>query len=406
MTPTFVFCLPTSILRTSNFPQTFFLNPYTFYKLTIKFKATNQPIMKLKYFTFCCVIGFLIFSCGTSEDRTFPKRENISESVYASGLIKALYQYQAFANANGTVQEIFVQEGDTVKKGTPILSIYNESARLNRESAELNRAYADRQANQTRLKDLEISIAFSRTKYQNDSLLFERQKRLRDQGIGSAVDLEQRQLAFDNSKTSYEASKLRYLDLKREIEYNERSASKNLSISRALESDLVLKSEVDGRVYALLREKGEMVNAQTPLAVLGSAREFILEMQVDEYDIVKVQRGQKILVSMDSYRGEVFEAIVIKINPLMDEQSKSFTVEGVFINEPTVLYPNLTLEANIVIEAKENALTLPRSYILNEKYVITSDNDTIAVQLGLKDYQKAEIISGIDEKTEVIKPGK
>lgn len=362
--------------------------------------------MKLKYFTFFYAIGFLFFSCGTSDDRTFPKRENISESVYASGLIRARYQYQAFANANGTVQEIFVQEGDTVKKGTPILSIFNESARLNRESAELNRAYADRQANQTRLKDLEISIAYSKTKYQNDSLLFERQKRLKDQGIGTAVDLEQRQLAFDNSRTSYEASKLRYLDLKREIDYNERSASKNLSISRALESDLVLKSEVDGRLYALLREKGEMVNAQTPLAVLGSDREFILEMQVDEYDIVKVQRGQKILVSMDSYRGEVFEAMVTKINPLMNEQSKSFMVEGVFITEPPVLYPNLTLEANIIIQSKENALILPRSYILNEKYVITADNDTIAVQLGLKDYQKAEIISGIDEKTEVIKPGK
>lgn len=362
--------------------------------------------MKLNYITCCCAIGFLFFSCDTSNERTFPHKENISESVYASGLIKARFQYQAFANANGIIQEIFVQEGDTVKIGTPILSVFNESARLNRESAELNRAYADRQANQTRLRDLEMSIEYSRTKYQNDSLLYERQKRLREQGIGTAVDLEQRQLAFENSKTSYEASKLRYLDLKREIEYNERSASKNLSISKALESDLVLKSEVDGRVYALLREKGEMVNAQTPLAVLGSDKEFILEMQVDEYDIVKVQRGQKIMVSMDSYRGEVFEAVVVKINPLMDEQSKSFTVEGVFINPPAVLYPNLTLEANIIIQSKENALILPRSFILNEKYVITSENDTIAVQLGLKDYQKAEIISGIDENTEVIKPGK
>lgn len=362
--------------------------------------------MRLNSFVLLCLILVLIFSCSPSEDRVFPQRENITESVYASGLIRARYQYQAFANANGIIQELFVEEGDTVKIGTPILAIFNESARLNRESAELNRAYADRQANQTRLRDLEMSIDYSKTKYQNDSLLLERQKRLRGQGIGTAVDLEQRQLVFDNSKTAYEGSKLRYQDLKREIDYNERSASKNLSISKALESDLVLKSEVDGKVYALLKEKGEMVNAQTPLAVIGSDREFILEMQVDEYDIVKIQRGQKILVSMDSYRGEVFEAIVTKVNPLMDERSKSFTVEGVFITEPPVLYPNLTLEANIVIQAKENALILPRPFILNEKYVITTDGDTIEVQLGLKDYQKAEIISGIDEKTEVVKPGK
>jgi HlyD family secretion protein len=360
--------------------------------------------MNFNSFPLLCLIAIMIFSCRPSEDRTFPQREKITESVYASGIIRARYQYQAFANANGIVQEIFVEEGDSVKKGTPILSIYNESARLNRESAELNRAYADRQANQTRLKDMEIGIDYSRTKYQNDSLLFVRQKRLKEQGIGTETELEQRQLAFENAKTTYESAKLRYLDLKREIDYNERSATKNLSISRALESDLVLKSEVDGRVYALLKEKGEMVNNQTALAVLGSDREYILEMQVDEYDIVKIQRGQHISVAMDSYRGEVFEAIVTKVNPLMDERSKSFTVEGVFITEPGVLYPNLTLEANIIIEAKENALVLPRSYILNEKYVITVDEDTVQVQLGLKDYQKAEVISGIDENTQLVRP--
>lgn len=360
--------------------------------------------MKLKYFTFCFALGLLFFSCGSSEEKIFPTRENISESVYASGLIKARYQYQAYANANGIVQEIFVDEGDTVEVGTPILSISNAATILNRESAELNRAYADRKANQTRLKDLEMSIEYSKTKYQNDSLLLERQKRLRDQGIGTKVELEQRQLAFDNSKTSFETSKLRYQDLKREIDYNERSASKNLAITQALESDLVLKSEVNGRAYAILKEKGEMVNAQTPLAVLGSADEYILEMQVDEYDIVKISRGQRIMISMDSYRGETFEGVVSKVNPIMDEQSKSFTVEGIFLEEPKVLYPNLTLEANIIIQSKEDVLTLPRTYIINDQYVINSNRDTIPVQLGIKDYQKAEILQGIAENTEIIKP--
>jgi len=362
--------------------------------------------MKLKYIMFCFAIGLLFFSCSSSEEKIFPTRENISESVYASGLIKARYQYQAFANANGIVQEIFIDEGDTVEIGTPVLSISNATTKLNRENAELNRAYADRQANQAKLKDLELSIEYSKAKYQNDSLLLERQKRLRDQGIGTKVELEQRQLAFDNSKTAFETTKLRYLDLKREIDYTERSSSKNLAITQALESDLILKSEINGRAYAILKEKGEMVNPQTPLAVLGSADEYILEMQVDEYDIVKISRGQKIVVSMDSYRGETFEGIITKVNPIMDEQSKSFTVEGIFVDEPKVLYPNLTLEANIIIQSKEDVLTLPRNFIINDQYVLNSNRDTTSVRLGIKDYQKAEILQGIDENTEIIKPQK
>jgi len=361
----------------------------------------------MKYFNAIFLgLSFLIFSCDSSQESISPKRENISESVYASGLIRSRNQYQAFANANGIVQEIFVSEGDSVKIGSPILLIYNESAILNRESAELTRAYTDRKVNQTQLRELENNIENAKNKWLNDSLLYERQKRLKDQEVGSAVDLEQRQLAFENSRNAYQSAKLNYLDAKREIEYNEKSAVKKLSISKALESDLVLKSEIQGKVYSILKEKGEMVNANTPLAVVGSAAEFLLEMQVDEYDIVKVKLGQKILVTMDSYRGQTFEATVAKIYPLMDGQSKSFLVEGTFTKEPVILYPNLTLEANIIIQTKENALTLPRNFILNEGFVINADKDTLAVKLGLKDYQKAEILEGIDEKTVVIKPSK
>lgn len=297
-----------------------------------------------------------------------------------------------------------MEEGDSVEVGTPILVIANESTRVNRELAELNRTYADRQANQNRLKDLEMNISYTKNKLTNDSLLWARQERLRSQGIGSSIELEQRQLAYENSLTAYETALLKFEDLKREIDFNERSAAKNLSISKALESDLVLKSEVKGILYSLLKEKGEMVNNQTPLAIIGSGEEYILEMLVDEYDIAKIKRGQKILVNMDSYRGEVFEAVVSKINPIMDERNKTFLVEGVFVSGPSVLYPNLSLEANIIIESKENTLLIPRSYILNERFVITSSGDTVEVVLGMKDFQKAEILEGVDPKTALVKP--
>lgn len=356
--------------------------------------------------TWHALLLVLFFSCQSKPETVFPQRENLSESVYASGTIKAKDQYQAFVNGVGTVKEVLVKEGDLVQKGTPILTVFNEATKLNRESAELARAFADRQENQAKLKDLELNIGLAKSKYENDSLLLERQKRLYSEGIGTLLTFEQRQLAFENSRATYLAAKLKYADLKRELEFNEKNAGKNLAISRSLENELVLKSDLEGKVYAILKEKGEMVTAQTPLAVIGSAREFILDMQVDEYDIVKIKEGQKVLVGMDSYRGDVFEAVISRVNPLMDERSKSFTVEGVFVNEPPVLYPNLTLEANIIIQFRENTLTLPRSYILDGDRVISKKGDTLSVQVGVRDFQKVEILGGLDEKMEVIKPGK
>lgn len=361
--------------------------------------------MQLRFSFTLLFVWSLLAGCRPSVETTTPLRESVSESVYASGVVKALNQYEAFASANGIVGELFVREGDSVKVGAPILSIYNESARIGRESAELARRFADRTANQTRLNSLEASIELAGSKWKNDSLLYEKQKALFAERVGTAVELEQRRLAAESSRTSYVTTRLQWQDLKREIDFNERSAAKNLSLSKALEGDLVLRSKVNGKVYALLREKGEVVTVQTPLAIVGSDKEFVLELKVDEYDIVNIAKGQEVLVTMDSYREETFTARVTRVFPIMDERSKTFTVEAVFVTAPAVLYPNLSLEANIVTRTKTDALTLPRAYLYKERFVITPQHDTLPVVVGLRDYRKVEILEGLDEKTDVILPG-
>jgi HlyD family secretion protein len=358
----------------------------------------------MKPVIFLFPVFLYMVSCGQKEETIFPSKEDISESVFASGLIKAKDQYRAFANTNGILKEFYIEEGDEVEIGAVILEIFNETTRLNRESAALARAFADKEENKSKLKDLEVNAELAKSKVKNDSILLERQRRLREQGIGSTVDLEQRELAYENALTQYHSYLIRYEDLKREIEFNERNAGKQLAISEAQESDLLLTSKIKGKVYAFLVEIGEMVNPQTPLAIVGSADEFLLEMQVDEYDIIKVIKGQKILVSLDSYRGQVFEAIVTKINPIMDERNKSFTVEGEFVEKPETLYPNLNFEANIIIQTKQNALTLPRAYLVNERFVLNSKGDTLPVEVGLKGYRRVEIISGVDASTQLRKP--
>lgn len=75
---------------------------------------------------------------------------------------------------------------------------------------------------------------------------------------------------------------------------------------------------------------------------------------------------------MDSYKGKVFEAKVTRIEPIMNEQTRSFTVEAQFISKPELLYPNLSAEANIVIQTRENALTIPRNYLIGDSLVLVN----------------------------------
>jgi HlyD family secretion protein len=107
---------------------------------------------------------------------------------------------------------------------------------------------------------------------------------------------------------------------------------------------------------------------------------------------------------MDSYKGKTFEAVLTRILPLMNEKTKSFTAEAVFVNSPDLLYPNLTFEANILIRTKENALTVPRNYLSEDSKLYLKSGKTVNVSTGLKDYQKIEITSGLKGDEEIILP--
>lgn len=355
-----------------------------------------------KYIT--VVFAAFLFSCTSKQEKINPTVEAISESIYASGIIKSENQYQVFPTVTGIIDNVFVTEGDSVKKGMPLFSLSNETQRLNKENAELAANYADFNANQGKLNDAKLVIEQAQNKLKNDSLLFVRQSALWKEQIGTKNELEQRELVYQNSKNNYSSAILKYQDLKRQLDFSSNQSKKNLSISSKQQNDYTIKSEMDGIVYSLNKVKGEMAGTQTSLAIIGDAKSFILEMQVDEYDIIKVKKGLPVLISLESYKNIVFEATVSKINPLMNERSKTFLVEATFVKQPEKLYPNISFEANIIIQTKEKALLIPRKYLLNDSTVIKANGEKQLIKTGLKDYFKIEILSGITAADELLKP--
>jgi multidrug efflux pump subunit AcrA (membrane-fusion protein) len=358
-----------------------------------------------KIFFFLILSSFFI-ACKSKVEKVKAMQQDITESVYASGIIKAENQYQVYSNVNGIIQQFMVTEGDLVKMGTPLIAVQNETSKLNSENAKLAANYNDFDANQSKLNELKTSIDFAKNKFLTDSSLFVRQQNLWNQQVGSQVDLELKQLNFQSSKSNLQAALIRYSDLKRQLNFASQQSKKNLKIAEKQLGDFIIKSEIEGKVYSRLKEKGEMVNVQTPLAIVGSANKFKIELEIDEFDIVKIKTGQLILVSLDSYKDEVFEAMVNKINPLMNERTKTFMVEAIFTKQPPTLFPNLTVEANIVITTKKNVLTLPRNVVSDDSFVTKADGEKVAVKTGLKDYNKIEILSGISANDELIVPAK
>jgi len=363
--------------------------------------------MKVSIKIFAVFYVFFTLACKSNEEKIKPTTEPITESVYASGIVKSKNQYQVFATVNGLLKEALFTEGSLIKKGDILFKIQNTSAQLNKENAMLAENFASiNEKYSDKLNELKINIDLAKSKWRNDSIMLERQKALWAQNIGSKVELEQKELAFKNSSIAYQGAILRYNDLNKQIDFSAKQAQKNLQISGAQVSDFEVKSETNGRVYNILKKQGELITPQSPIAVIGDENNFILELQVDEYDIAKIKLGQKILLILDSYKGKSFTAQVSKIIPIMNERTRSFTIEAVFTEKPNTLFPNLTVEANIIIQTKENALTIPRNYLFNDSFVMLQNKEKRKVSVGLKDYEKVEILGGINKDDNILKPTK
>jgi multidrug efflux pump subunit AcrA (membrane-fusion protein) len=350
------------------------------------------------------ILVTILQSCHTRQAIIHPQIENIAESVYASGIVKSIDQYEVFAPVNGLIQKIFVAKGDTVRKGDVIAQVVSETARLNTDNSKLAADNASIAANTDKINALQASIVFLKAKAQNDSVLLVRQRNLWAAEIGTRNELEQRELAYKNDIASYNTAVYNYQDFQRQLHFSAAQLKNNLQISKTIAGDFAVKSKMNGRVYSIIKEPGEMVTAQTPIAVIGSAADFKLELQVDEYDIGKIREGQKILLTMDSYKGKVYEGRVVRIIPFMNDRTRSFTIEAFFLNRPPALYPNLTAEANIMIRTKENAITIPRDCLVDDSVVLLTGGKRKTIVTGLIDYHKVEVVSGLTVQDEIVKP--
>jgi HlyD family secretion protein len=359
--------------------------------------------MILKLYILSC-ITFITVGCLSRTEKIRPVIQNITESVYGSGIVKSKDQYQVYSTANGIITDILVKEGDTLKKGDALMYLQNEAALLHVKNAELAKHQADLKKNQSKLREALMAVDLAFTKRINDSILLERQRNLWSQHIGTKVELEQRSLAAEISKTNYIQAQLDYRELHRQLKFAFNQSVNNLKITSTQAEDYIIRAKRSGKVYKILKEPGEYVTTASPLAIVGDRQDFITELKIDEYDITRIQPGQAVFVTMDSHKGEVFEGRITDIEPLMNEDSRSFTVKAVFITSPRVLYPNLTVEANIVIRTSDNVLTIPRHFVAKDSTVILSTGERRKVKLGIMDYTWAEVLSGLTAEDILMKP--
>lgn len=351
------------------------------------------------------IISLIIFSCSKEQDKILPTETTLTEVVYSSVTIQPDSLYQAYAIVAGILDANLVDEGALVLKGETIMQIINNTPKLNSQNAKfaLDLAKENYNGSAAILSSIEEEIAAAKLKYKNDSINYFRQKNLWDNNIGSKAEFDARKLNYDLASNNLKLLSSKYNRTKNELLTAVKQAQNNYQTSLITTKDFAVKSKINGKVYALYKEPGEIVTTMEPLASIGSATNFIIEMLVDEVDIVQISKEQDVLINLDAYVDKVFKGKVSKIYPQKDQRNQTFKVEAIFENPPEVLYPGLSGEANIVIAKKNKVLSIPKSYIIDGNKVKT-DEGLVTITTGLQNMELIEVLTGITKDTYIYNP--
>ena len=180
-------------------------------------------------------------------------------------------------------------------------------------------------------------------------------------------------------------------------------------------------SPMDGLVLSRNVEVGDAVSS---ILVLGSQATLIMTLgdvsnvyvlgKVDEADIGKVYFDQPARIVVESFKDKKFEGRVTKISPLGVEKENvtTFEVRVSIRNFSGELKANMSANAEIILEEKQNVLLIPESAVVYDKNRAASleipdqqgekGRRKVAVKLGISNGVKTELVSGLSEGQKVI----
>ena len=344
--------------------------------------------------------GLFFISCQSDSQIIKAEKRDWTESIYASSKVQSVNQYAHYAEVNGRLLRYLVSEGDTVNAGDLIAEIdgVNSETRVNIAQSQLEAV----QSGKARIQELGYQIQSAQNVFTQDYVDYFRQKRLFESGIGSKAQLEIRKLKFLQSKSQTASLKSRYTSLSEEINAQRKQAEQNVALTKNQLHSYYIYANRKGRIYELRANVGELVSPQQPIALIGDAHDFLVEMEIDERDISKIQLNQEVIVKLDAYN-ETFKAYVSKISPHLDAQTQTFHAEAVFTGTHPLFYPGLTAESNIILQQKKQVWVLPVNALENDSAIKTSQGIK-NISMGLRNTQFVEITQGVDETTEIILP--
>ncbi len=361
--------------------------------------------MKTNTLTIPLVAGLILLgSCIKKTEIVKPIRKNITETVFASGVLVPDNQYNLTAESDGYLMRLNFDEGDTVKRNDLLAVIDNKTYDINSYSANvlLGIAKTNTTPNAPALKQIEANIKAAEQKLKQDQLQADRYKKLFETNSVSKLEYETMKLACENSKANYQALLENYNLQKQLAEQQLVNQQAQRDVNKVLEGNNELRAVIGGKVYAKLKELGDYVRRGEVIAVIGSPDNIYAELSVDESSMSKIRLNQKVILQLNTDKQTNFNGVVSEIYPTFDKQTQSFYCKVVFTDSLNFLISGTQLQANIVTAEKEKVLVFPRKFLDYGNNVNIKGEGKRKIEIGFISNDWVEVISGIDENTVLV----
>lgn len=287
------------------------------------------------------------------------KYRSFETKVNFGGVFKSRQSVVTGAETSGKIIKIYVKEGDFVIKGQTIAKLDSKPLEKQKEN-------------------IEIQLSLAKT-------VFERQKNLWDEKIGSEID-------YLKAKNNFDALYKNLAQVKEQIK-----------LSKVI-------SPFAGRIEEILQFAGTIVSPTLPIVRIIGNKEFYAEFEIPEKYSGKIPQNQIVEV-LSSANSTKSKGKVINSSKYINPNNRSFRVEVKLENSKN-FYVNQTVESEITVYKTKKALVIDGNYMGydskgNYVYVVDKNNfpKKRHIKVGNSYKNEVEVISGLSENETVIEKG-
>ena len=319
----------------------------------------------------------------------------------------------------GRVDNVYVEDGDILKKGDLIISLSNSTLQLNVTNAE---AQVAEQLNNMRTTELSLeqnrlnnkrSILEIRHQIENLKRDLEADRQLGEEGFISKRELldKEKELVYQQDRLtllleSQESDeRLQKQQLVAQKDTSER-LEKNLAVARKNLDDLNVRAPIAGKLSGFDSEVGQNIMPGGRLGQIDIPDQFKLQADIDEFYINRVDIGQS---ANYQNNGKSFPAKVKKIYPQVN--NGQFQVDIQFTeSQPPELRRGQTLQAKLTLGDESEAILIPNGSFYQDTggnwiFVVTSNGSEAVkrnIVLGRRNSSYIEVVEGLEPGEQVV----